>query len=84
MRHPDPQLSPEMDFFIAEVVGPSGREIMAGFGGDFRYGSQMETRHRERMTAHLDALVKALVADGWAPIPRGEHWYSYRFERGAG
>ena len=48
------------------------------FKGDATFGPNR--RIREHVTT-LNELVLDLIADGWISLPRGDQWYSERFQR---
>ncbi|CCF84092.1 hypothetical protein [Nitrolancea hollandica] len=69
--------------FVAYATGPRG-EYSAARSGTFPatpgYPIPIDASD-PRANAALAEVVQALMAAGWKPLPRGEHWFSFRFYR---
>lgn len=69
-------------YWEAIAIGPSGRYTAARSETCPRTGRGL-SGGIARSDELLDQLIAKLVQEGWVPIPRGQEWYSYRFERQA-
>jgi hypothetical protein len=67
-------------YFEAIAVGPRGR-YSAGLISGVMYDANHPDFLRQLNEKCLDQLVGRLTSEGWEPVSRGEHWYSYRFRR---
>ena len=69
--------------FIAEAHGPRGDYLVAQ-SGTFPaipgYSLPIDASD-PKANAELAEIVQELMAAGWKPLPRGEHWFSFRFYR---
>lgn len=69
--------------FIANATGPRG-SYSAARSGTFPatpgYPIPIDASD-PRANAALAEVVQELMAAGWKPLPRGEHWFSFRFYR---
>ncbi len=81
LSHSTPYGRAEMRYRV-ETIGSPGRRVRDSsvFKGDATFGPNR--RIQEHVTT-LNELVIDLIADGWTSLPRGEEWYSERFERQA-
>ncbi len=69
--------------FWAKAVGPLGvynagesTKVKAGVSDSYE-PCEWNNKH---VTA-VNSLVAQLAKDNWQPLPRGQYWYSYRFQR---
>lgn len=69
--------------FIATATGPRGNYAAASSGtfpATPGYPIPIDASD-PRAKAALAEMVQELMATGWTPLPRGEHWFSFRFYR---
>lgn len=66
-------------------IGGRSREL---YDAEFlRYAGQADSIEalggidRENAQQALEAVHKLAVKDGWEPVTKGTHWYSYRYEK---
>ncbi len=65
--------------FVAWVSGPEGRRALAR--SPVVYGHPPELWRALGAVKALEELKRLVSGAGWTELPRGEHWYSLRFER---
>ncbi len=65
--------------FVAWVDGADGRLALAR--SPIVYGHTPELWRALGAVKALDELTRLVSGAGWTELPRGQHWYSLRFER---
>ena len=65
--------------FWAEAIGPTG-SYNAGQSRVFKARRAWPISNAESQE-EINALIYRLTKAGWEALPRGEHWFSYRFRR---
>jgi hypothetical protein len=74
-------------WLAAKVIGPKGTHRAQTSDVKLAYEPREGLVHGEEATGEdvlaCDALVQALLAEGWEPLGKGANWYSYLFRRRA-
>jgi hypothetical protein len=68
-------------WLVLRTMGPDGEQvqpIVDVTSEDLDNNNRWDRAMNEPI---LEQLSKDLIAKGWQPLPRGLHWYSYRFRR---
>ena len=72
---------------IGRIHMASGEWEEVDFGHFLKMASRplelLEGYDRKNGVEHLQKCRDLLVKEGWQELPRGQHWYSWRFQRPA-